>query len=102
VARVITFKPLPVFPPVRRDVTLAAPATLHAEAVRRAVLELKPPFLESVDLVNLFTPDPDKDERNLTFRLTYRHQARTLKDKEVDKEHGRMLEGLLKKLPVRV
>jgi len=101
-ARVITFKPLPVFPPVRRDVTLAAPATLHAEAVRRAVLELKPPFLESVDLVNLFTPDPDKDERNLTFRLTYRHQARTLKDKEVDKEHGRMLEGLLKKLPVRV
>ncbi len=100
--RVISFRPLPTFPPVRRDVTLAAPATLHAEDVRRAVLELKPAFLESVELVNLFTPDADKDERNLTFRLTYRHAARTLKDKEVDKEHGRMLDGLLKKLPVRV
>lgn len=101
-ARVITFKPLPVFPPVRRDVTLTGPVTLHAEAVRRAMLELKPALLESVDLVNLFTPDPDQDERNLTFRLTYRHQARTLKDKEVDKEHGRMLDGLLAKLPVRL
>ena len=102
VARVISFQPLPTFPPVRRDVTLAAPVTLHAEAVRRAILEQKPQFLESVDLVNLFTPDPDKDERNLTFRLTYRHGSRTLKDKEVDKEHSRMLEGLLKKLPVRI
>ncbi|MCM0755251.1 phenylalanine--tRNA ligase subunit beta [Desulfovibrio aminophilus] len=101
-ARKVVFRPLPTFPPVRRDVTVACPGGLAAESVRRAILELKPQFLESVEMVNLFTPDHDKDERNLTFRLTYRHAARTLKDKEVDKEHGTMVDGLLQKLPVRL
>ncbi|WP_449242527.1 phenylalanine--tRNA ligase subunit beta-related protein, partial [Desulfovibrio sp.] len=101
-ARKVVFRPLPTFPPVRRDVTVACPGGLAAESVRRAILELKPQFLESVEMVNLFTPDQDKDERNLTFRLTYRHAARTLKDKEVDKEHGKMVDGLLQKLPVRL
>jgi Phenylalanyl-tRNA synthetase beta subunit len=101
-ARKVEFRPLPTFPPVRRDVTVTCPGGLAAESVRRTIQELRPQFLESVEMVDLFTPAPDKDERNLTFRLTYRHSARTLKDKEVDKEHGKMVDGLLQKLPVRL
>ena len=44
----------------------------------------------------------DKDERNLTFSLTYRHGNRTLKDKEVDKEQAKVGEGLKHKLGVRI
>ena len=100
-----SFKSLPKFPPVRRDVTVICPATLHAEAIEAAVLEIKPKNLESLALVAVYAPEGTADgkgERNLTFRLTYRHADRTLVDKEVDKEHGKVLSGLPQKLPVRI
>lgn len=96
------FRPLPKFPPVRRDVTVICPATLKAEAVEAAILELKPRHLESLVLVAVYAPEDKAVERNLTFRLTYRHAERTLVDKEVDKEHGKVLSGLPQKLPVRI
>lgn len=96
------FKSLPKFPPVRRDVTVICPATLHAEAVETAIREMKPKNLESLALVAVYAPEDNAAERNLTFRLTYRHAERTLVDKEVDKEHGKVLSGLPQKLPVRI
>lgn len=101
-----SFKSLPKFPPVKRDVTVICPASLRAEEVEAAVLALKPKCLESLALVAVYAPEDkpgeDKGERNLTFRLTYRHPERTLVDKEVDKEHGKVLSGLPQKLPVRI
>jgi phenylalanyl-tRNA synthetase beta chain len=105
------FKSLPKFPPVRRDVTVICPATLHAEAVEAAIREIKPKNLESLALVAVYAPEGSSEDkapasteatRNLTFRLTYRHAERTLVDKEVDKEHGKVLSGLPQKLPVRI
>jgi phenylalanyl-tRNA synthetase beta chain len=61
-------------------------------------------ILESVELVAEFVPQDQEEgseERNLSFRLTYRHPARTLKDTQVDKEHGRILDALTSSLPVR-
>lgn len=97
-----SFKKLPVFPPVRRDVTVICPATLKAEQVEAAIREIKPKLLESLALVAVYAPEAKDSERNLTFRLTYRHAERTLVDKEVDKEHGKVLSGLPQKLPVRI
>jgi len=99
------FKSLPKFPPVRRDVTVICPATLHGEAIEAAIREMKPKNLESLALVAVYAPEgspSEKAERNLTYRLTYRHAERTLVDKEVDKEHGKVLSGLPQKLPVRI
>lgn len=96
------FKSLPKFPPSRRDVTVICPASLRAEQVEAAIREMKPKNLESLALVAVYSPEDNKDERNLTFRLTYRHADRTLVDKEVDKEHGKVLAGLPQKLPVRI
>ncbi len=98
----IKFAPLPVFPPSRRDVTVMASISLPAETIKQAILGLKLPLLESVELVNLFVPEDQEDERNLSFRLTYRHGKKTLKDKEVDKEHNKVLAALEKALPVRL
>jgi phenylalanyl-tRNA synthetase beta chain len=96
------FKALPKFPPVRRDVTVICPAALKAEEVEAAILAMRPKNLESLVLVAVYAPEDKAAERNLTFRLTYRHAERTLVDKEVDKEHGKVLAGLPQKLPVRI
>jgi len=83
---------------------------MHAEAGEAAIRELRPKNLESLALVAVYAPEASEDKaanaaeatRNLTFRLTYRHAERTLVDKEVDKEHGKVLTGLPQKLPVRI
>ncbi|WP_031479497.1 phenylalanine--tRNA ligase subunit beta [Maridesulfovibrio frigidus] len=98
----IKFAPLPVFPPSRRDITVMASVSLRAETIKQAILGLRLPLLESVELVNLFVPEDQEDERNLSFRLTYRHGKKTLKDKEVDKEHNKVLAALEKALPIRL
>jgi len=97
----ITFAPLPVFPPSRRDVTVIGPSTLPASAIRQAIENAGVSILESVELVAEFVPEGQEEERNLSFRLTYRHPKKTLKDKQVDKEHNKVLAALEKNLPIR-
>ena len=75
----IKFSPLPVFPPVRRDITLAVPYSLPGRAVLEAIASMKLPLLEEAHLHDVYAPEEDKDRR-LTFRLTFRHGQRGLED----------------------
>ena len=100
----VTFRPLPVYPPVRRDITVIAAPELQAGAVIEAVNGLGLPLLTDVTLVDCFEPEGDKagGERHLTFRLTFRHADRTLNDAEVDKVREKVAESLVQRLGVRV
>jgi phenylalanyl-tRNA synthetase beta chain len=69
--------------------------------VRDAITDIDLQLLESVELVAEYIPEGG-DVRNLSFRLTYRSPKKTLKDKEVDKQHKRVLDELVKKLPVTI
>jgi phenylalanyl-tRNA synthetase beta chain len=94
------FQPIPVYPPVRRDITAVAQPTLHLEEILLAIQGVKPELLESIQLIDIYQPE-EGAERNLTFRLTYRHKNKTLQDKEVDKVHQKLAAALLERLPVR-
>jgi phenylalanyl-tRNA synthetase beta chain len=94
------FVPLPVFPPVRRDITVIG-SSLSAGAVLAHVRGMGLGLLEDVRLIDLFEQHAH-DERNLTFRLTFRHAARTLKDAEVDKEREKVAQSLQQALGVRI
>lgn len=96
------FASLPVFPPVRRDITVGVPEDLHVERILSFVRGLKQPLLEDIRLIDLFAPEEDGAERRLTFRLTFRHADRTLKDTEVDKEREKIARILTEKLGVRL
>lgn len=97
----IKFVNLPTFPPSRRDVTVIGPSTIHAQAIRDVIANAGVSILESVELVAEYVPAGQDKERNLSFRLTYRDPNKTLKDKQVDKEHKKVLEALEKELPIR-
>lgn len=100
-ASLLQFRTLPVFPPVRRDITVMSPATVHVDTVLDHVRGLKQPLLREIVLVDMFEPEHSQ-ERNMTFRLTFRHAERTLKDAEVDKERGKVADSLVQNLGVRV
>ena len=66
---------------------------------------LKLALLEDVTLVDCFEPKVEQGEepvRNLTFRLTFRHAERTLKDTEVDKEREKVAQSLVSALGVKI
>lgn len=97
----IVFRPLAVFPPSRRDVTVIAPTALSVSAIEEHIRGLRIAILEDVTLIDLYEPK-DTEERNLTFRLTFRKADRTLKDAEVDKEREKVAQSLVKNLGVRI
>lgn len=97
----IRFRTLPVYPPVRRDITVMAGAIVSVDAVLTLVRGLKQPLLQEIVLVDLFEPEHSQ-ERNMTFRLTFRHASRTLKDAEVDKERTKVADALVQQLGVRI
>jgi phenylalanyl-tRNA synthetase beta chain len=96
----VVFRELPTLPPVRRDVTLGCRPGLEAGEVARVLQDLGPNILESVDLVNVYEPEGPGRERNLSFRLTYRHPSKTLKDKDVDTEQSRLVDKVVDALAV--
>ena len=100
----VAFRPLPVYPPVRRAITVIANAGLTVGEVLSQVRGLGRPLLEDVALVDCFEPEADKaaGERHLTFRLTFRHADRTLNDAEVDKVREKVAESLKQRLGVRI
>ena len=100
-AAAVRFSPLPVFPPVRRDITVMADRGVRTGTVLAHIAGLGLPLLESVVLCDCFEPE-GSEERHLTFRLTFRHADRTLKDAEVDKEREKVAQSLVRDLGVRV
>lgn len=97
----VQFTSLAVYPAVRRDITVIARADLHIATVIEHVTGMRLPLLENITLVDIFTPEGE-ETRNLTFRLTFRHGKRTLKDAEVDKEREKVAQSLVKNLGVRI
>lgn len=95
----VRFTPLPVFPPVRRDITLTVPYSLPARNVLDAITAMRLPLLEEARLHDVYTPE-NEETRRLTFRMTFRHAKRPLEDAEVDKQRDRIAAHLTKELTV--
>ncbi len=99
-ASTIAFKSLPMYPPIRRDITVMSDDTLHVGVILDHVRGMNLPLLEEISLIDLF--EPTSGGRNSTFRLTFRHAKRTLKDAEVDKEREKVAQSLIQTLGVRI
>ncbi len=97
----VRFVPLSVYPASTRDITVMAPDTLSVSDIQECLASGGLRFLEQLSMVKLFEPE-GKPERNITFRLVFRHPERTLKDTEVDKEREKAAALLTSKLGVRI
>ncbi len=89
-----SFKPLPQFPSIRRDVAmLVAEATTH-DAMQQVVRQTKPAHLESVELFDVFRGGHvPAGQKSLAYAFTYRAADRTLTDGEVGPAHTRLVEA---------
>ena len=91
------FSPLPVFPPVLRDITLACPPSVTVEEAAAAILSApKCPLLKKAELIDIYVPAAG-GVRRLTFRLTFQSD-KTLQDADAEKEKEKIAAHAVKTL----
>ena len=94
-----SFKPLPQFPAIRRDVAMLVPEATTHEAVLQAVKQAKAANLEAMELFDVFRgKNVPEGQKSLAYAFTYRSPEKTLTDAEVNSAHDKLVEVLRQKL----
>jgi phenylalanyl-tRNA synthetase beta chain len=95
----VSFKPLPQFPSVRRDLAMVVPEATSHEAILATIRQARTPHLETVELFDLFRGSPVPDgHKSLAYAFTYRALDKTLKEEEVTASQARLSELLRQSL----
>jgi len=98
-----SFKPLPAFPAIRRDIAMLVPETTTHEAVLGAVRQAKPQNLEAVELFDVFRgTNIPSGQKSLAYAFTYRSADKTLTDAEVNAAHEKVVEQFKRALNATV
>jgi phenylalanyl-tRNA synthetase beta chain len=98
-----SFKSLPAFPSIRRDVAMIVPEATTHEAVLQVVKQTKPANLESVELFDVFRgKNVPEGQKSLAYAFTYRNPEKTLTDAEATAAHEKLVEQFKKMLQATV
>jgi phenylalanyl-tRNA synthetase beta chain len=90
-----SFKALPAFPAIRRDIAMLVPETVTHESVLAAAKKAKPQNLESIDLFDVFRgKNIPEGQKSMAYAFTYRSAERTLTDAEVNSAHEQLVNAL--------
>ncbi len=96
------YSPPPSQPAVRADVTLLLPDGTTVDAVERVLARSANQLLAGVDLRSEYRGSSvPVGYRSVTWRLTFRHPERTLREKEVEAQRDKLLRALESELGVR-
>ncbi len=98
-----SFKPLPQFPSIRRDVAMLVPEATTHDSVLQAVKQAKPTNLETVELFDVFRgKNVPEGQKSLAYAFTYRSPEKTLTDTEVNAAHTKVVEAFKLQLKAAV
>jgi len=98
-----SFRSLPAFPAIRRDVAMILPEAATHEAILQVVKQAKPANLETVELFDVFRgKNVPAGQKSMAYAFTYRHAERTLTDAEVNAAHEKLVAQLKQKLQAAV
>lgn len=99
----VTFRPLPIYPAVDRDLALLVPKGVMAAEVEAEIEAAAPELLESLDLFDVYEGERiPQGIRSIAWRLRFRAPDRTLTDQEVDGAVEKITAALEEGLDVRV
>jgi phenylalanyl-tRNA synthetase beta chain len=93
-----SFKALPAFPAIRRDIAMLVPEAATHESVLQAVRQAKAQNLEGVELFDVFRgKNVPAGQKSVAYAFTYRSAEKTLTDAEVNGAHEKLV-ALLKEV----
>lgn len=95
--REMSYKPVPKFPAVERDVAILLDENIKSADVIRLIEETSGEFIEEVTVFDSYKGKNIPDgKKSLAFNVRYRSSERTLTDDEVDGIHKGIVERLIK------
>jgi len=98
-----SFKTLPPFPSVRRDVAMLVADAMTHDAVLTIVKQTKPQNLERVDLFDVFRgKNVPAGQKSVAYAFTYRSSERTLTEAEVNAAHEKLLDQFKQRLSAAI
>jgi len=101
--RVKSFKALPQFPAIMRDVAMLVPESIKHDDVMALVKQMKPESLTHTKLFDVFRgKNVPAGQKSVAYAFTYRHADRTLTDDEVNAAHGELVAALCDQLTATI
>ena len=93
----ITYREVPKFPAVERDLAMVVPKSMQYEEVRKTISALRLNKLQEVRLFDVFESDKlGRDKKSLAVNFTFLDEEKTLTDKEIDGWMNRIMTTLQK------
>jgi phenylalanyl-tRNA synthetase beta chain len=93
-----TFKPLPRFPAVTRDLALIVDEKIPSDALLEVIRGANNGLIAEVRIFDLYRGNPiPAGKKSLAFRLKYQEEGRTLTDAEVNEVHQTIIQLLAEK-----
>jgi len=97
------YTPLPRYPSIKRDIAVIADKKMPAATIEKLIRDLAGDLLSKVELFDIYEgAQIPHGLRSLAYSLSYRAFDRTLRDDEVNEIHFKVIEGLEKKLGVKI
>ncbi len=91
------YQPIPEYPSITRDVSLAVKSEISFQKIKELVLNSGAEHLGAVDFIEEYRGEKiASGYRGLTLSLTYQSTERTLSDEEVNKSHELIRQNLIK------
>src|SRR5262249_40361274 len=88
-----SFKALPSFPSIRRDVAMLVPEGVTHDSVLNLVKQAKAANLEGAELFDVFRgKNIPEGQKSMAYAFTYRSAEKTLTDAEVNAAHEKVVE----------
>ena len=92
------YEPLPKYPAMVRDIAVIVKDDVLAGDMEEEIKKVNPYLIESVELFDVYKGEHIKEGyKSTAFSVTYRNKDRTMKEKEVEKIHEKILEVLSQK-----
>jgi phenylalanyl-tRNA synthetase beta chain len=90
-----SFKPLPRFPSVTRDLALIVEEKIPAGELLQSLWEANSGLIAEINIFDLYRGRPiPSGAKSLAFRIKYQREDRTLTDAEVNEFHQKMVDRL--------
>ncbi len=99
----LTFEEIPKHPFVRRDLALILDKNIPYASVENTITEIKAGILDQVRLFDVFESDKlGVGKKSFGVSFIFRHPAKTLTDKEIDKVMKRIIQTFEKRLGAEI
>lgn len=97
------YEALPKYPAMVRDIAVIVKEEVLAGDMMEVISAANPYLIESVELFDVYKGEHiEEGYKSCAFSVTYRNKERTLKDKEVENIHNKILSDLEKKFDAKL